>query len=219
MHRTAWLVGLVGCYSPSYQSGTPCTSACPGDLVCIDQVCREPGYVPPADGAMTSDTVDSPPAEVDVDGDGLVGAADNCPAVANADQHDEDGDQHGDACDPCPHVAGTLADGDGDGIGDACDPQPQIAKQVLRFFDPFTSDRSEWMHDTGVTRVGEDLRLNGSQFSYRSRPGPCASRSADPSRAPARRPCTRSRSASARTRWRRATTTASSTTRVAAAGS
>lgn len=36
----------------------------------------------------------------DVDGDGLCGADDNCPALANADQVDRDGDGLGDVCDP-----------------------------------------------------------------------------------------------------------------------
>ena len=44
----------------------------------------------------------SGPAELsdsDTDGDGILDAADNCPAVANPDQADSDGDGIGDACD------------------------------------------------------------------------------------------------------------------------
>jgi streptogramin lyase len=37
---------------------------------------------------------------VDTDGDGLLDDVDNCPAVANANQADNDGDGLGDACDP-----------------------------------------------------------------------------------------------------------------------
>jgi len=59
----------------------------------------------------------------DCDGDGVMGASDNCPRVANADQADADGDGRGDACDNCPAIANPdQLDGDRDGIGDACDP-------------------------------------------------------------------------------------------------
>ncbi len=157
---------FAGCFSPTYSPGVPCDTECPGSLVCIDHVCREPGYVPRLDAANSDadttlvDAIDAPPG--DSDGDGLLDTSDNCKLIANVDQHDEDNDQIGDACDPCPHIAGTAADADGDGVGDACDPQPAIAKQKIKFFDPFTSSRSEWSLGTGASRVGETLRMTGS---------------------------------------------------------
>ena len=160
--RAAVLVGvLAGCYSPTIQSGGACETKCPGDLQCIDHVCREPGFTPTPDGSVVVDAfvVDGPPG--DVDADGHSDNVDNCPAKANADQHDEDGDTIGDVCDPCPHIAGNAADGDGDGVGDACDPQPTVAKQSIKFFDPFTSSRSEWELVNGYSRVGETLRGQG----------------------------------------------------------
>jgi hypothetical protein len=59
--------------------------------------------------------------------------------------HDEDGDGVDDACDVCPHVADPAqTDTDGDGVGDACDPNPTTPIDHIAFFDPFTSQRSEW---------------------------------------------------------------------------
>lgn len=82
-----------------------------------------------------SDGLGDETQDTDSDGDGI-GAADNCPPVANPDQRDSDGDGTGDACeedadadgvpngrDNCPTVASpNQADLEGDGLGDACDP-------------------------------------------------------------------------------------------------
>jgi hypothetical protein len=157
--RAVVLVGvLAGCYSPTINSGGACDTTCPGDLECIDHVCREPGFVAMPDAAVV-DVLDGPPG--DIDADGFNDLVDNCPAKANIDQHDEDADMIGDVCDPCPHIPGNAADGDGDGVGDACDPQPTIAKQSIKFFDPFTSTRPEWELGNGFCRVGETLRGQG----------------------------------------------------------
>lgn len=80
-------------------------------------------------------TVVPPP---DADNDGVPDASDNCPAVPNPGQANNDGDSQGDVCDPdddndtvadgpdnCPTAANAgQADSDSDGIGDACDPTP-----------------------------------------------------------------------------------------------
>ena len=72
----------------------------------------------------------------DVDGDGVIDLADNCPTTANPDQSNIDADEWGDACDPdddndgvvdvadnCPTVFNpSQTDTDADGLGDACDP-------------------------------------------------------------------------------------------------
>ncbi len=76
---------------------------------------------------------------IDTDGDGVVDSADNCPSIANPDQHDEDGDGVGDVCDPCPQVANATADSDGDGLPDACDPHPAATGDHLLYFEPFRS--------------------------------------------------------------------------------
>jgi uncharacterized repeat protein (TIGR01451 family)/MYXO-CTERM domain-containing protein len=75
--------------------------------------------------------------EQDSDDDGLLDGVDNCRAVANDDQVDDDGDAVGDACDALIDADGDLVDdgvdlcpglydpaqgdGDDDGDGDACD--------------------------------------------------------------------------------------------------
>jgi len=78
----------------------------------------------------------------DSDGDGADDGTDNCPALQNDDQADDDADQVGDVCDACPGDPGNdpdedglcaladncpgdfnpdQADGDSDGLGDLCD--------------------------------------------------------------------------------------------------
>ncbi|HSD90234.1 MAG TPA: thrombospondin type 3 repeat-containing protein [Kofleriaceae bacterium] len=157
-YTLAAMAVLSGCYNPSIRAGGPCVTACPGDLQCLDHVCVEPGTMPPGDsGTLIDAAIDGPPG--DVDGDGIVDNLDNCRLILNVDQHDEDGDAIGDVCDPCPHIAGTAADQDGDGVGDACDPQLTIAKQHIKFFDPFTSTKSQWMPLSGASLVGETMRL------------------------------------------------------------
>jgi len=72
---------------------------------------------------------------VDTDGDGVADSSDNCPAIANADQLDQDNDGAGNICDNdldgdglengldnCPDLANSdQSDLDGDGLGDDCD--------------------------------------------------------------------------------------------------
>ena len=74
-------------------------------------------------------------SDPDADGDGIADASDNCPAISNPGQQNNDGDGQGDACDAdddndgvadttdnCDFTANPgQADNDGDGIGDACD--------------------------------------------------------------------------------------------------
>jgi len=115
--------------------------------------------VPPPDAAIDAPP-DAPP--VDTDGDSLFDFEDNCPALANASQHDEDDDMLGDVCDPCPHLAGSATDGDGDGVGDACDPDPAVAKHSIKFFDGFETTKTEWNYSSAYTLQADQLRFNGN---------------------------------------------------------
>jgi len=101
---------------------------CPQDSlndVDLDGVCGDVDNCPdlsnPAQSNIDLDA-DGDACDDDIDGDGLLNAADSCPTVANAGQEDGDGDGTGDACDNCPSTYNVgQEDDDGDGIGNVCD--------------------------------------------------------------------------------------------------
>jgi formylglycine-generating enzyme required for sulfatase activity len=102
--------------------------ACPGGWVldCDDgQAAVFPGAPELCDGVANDCSNPAwpqlPAPEKDLDSDGWLSCADNCPAVANPGQADADGDGVGDACDNCVNVPNPdQADTDDDGVGDAC---------------------------------------------------------------------------------------------------
>lgn len=102
---------------------------------------------PPIDALDAPDT----PGD-DGDNDGVRDGDDNCPTVANTDQHDEDADGVGDKCDNCPTVANPAQANQGesavgqavDQAGDACDPFPDRPGNNLLFFDSFASRDPLW---------------------------------------------------------------------------
>ncbi len=62
---------------------------------------------------------------LDIDSDGIIDKADNCPNAPNPSQADDDGDFVGIACDNCPGLPNyDQAARDNDGLGDACDNCP-----------------------------------------------------------------------------------------------
>jgi hypothetical protein len=60
------------------------------------------------------------PQVPDVDGDGVEDERDNCPTLANGDQHDADGDRVGDVCDQCADSDDTLVNAQGCSVAQLC---------------------------------------------------------------------------------------------------
>lgn len=62
---------------------------------------------------------------IDFDGDGILDTNDNCYAVFNPDQTDDDYDDKGNICDNCPQDYNPMQqDADSDGDGNVCDATP-----------------------------------------------------------------------------------------------
>ena len=157
----ALLIALGACYGPSYAPGAPCDPVinnCPTGLECLPD-----GSGHSCGGTGTTiDAVETPdaPDEPDTDGDGITNRTDNCAAIANSNQHDEDGDAVGDVCDLCP-VSATNTDSDGDGVGDGCDPRPMTGGDTFVLFEPFAQGIPQgWNIGAGAWTVGnDDLRI------------------------------------------------------------
>jgi hypothetical protein len=50
-----WVVFAAACYAPHYEPGGPCTTTCPGDLECVNNVCVVPGSPIKADAAVAGE--------------------------------------------------------------------------------------------------------------------------------------------------------------------
>ena len=105
-----------------------------------------------SDGTATYDksfTISVSDIDEDPDGDGILGANDNCPTTANADQADADDDGVGDVCDNAPTVANAnQLDTDGDGVGDVSDTDDDN-DGIADADDAFPLDASESLDSDG----------------------------------------------------------------------
>jgi hypothetical protein len=144
--RLVLLLVLVGCYKEHTfgDCELSCTAAlgCPTGLTCLGGMCRMDG----ATGACSASAIDAPMdvmlSGIDSDGDGIDNAIDNCLAVMNADQADEDADGKGDVCDPCPIGPQPQddLDHDDDGVGNGCDPNDDtVNKDRILLFEGFNN--------------------------------------------------------------------------------
>ena len=114
----------------------------------------------------------------DVDGDGVLNAADNCPERYNVDQHDEDSDGVGDVCDNCPTIANPNQSDVSetnvpfqlpDGVGDACDLRPGLAGDLMVAFYPFVDPVRDAAWTTGGWVVGGDQATANGNAQWTSR--------------------------------------------------
>jgi hypothetical protein len=170
-------VALAACYGPHASTGAPCDPSldnCPTGQLCVAQgagyacLSQAPADGPPADTLDAPVVLDGPsdappdgPSD-DVDGDGVPNASDNCPAIANPTQANEDNDPVGDACDPCPPYADNT-DSDGDGVGDLCDPNPGTAGDQLVLFEGFSDGiPGSWVNMGGWTASNGNAQIVSS---------------------------------------------------------
>lgn len=114
--------------------------------------------------------VDEDALGVDLDGDGVHNACDNCPSGANPSQIDTDGDRRGDACDNCALDANPArSDFDHDGQGDRCDLDGELV-----YFYTTDKDHIRWQQELGpaMWNVYEgDVSVLRATGSYTQAPG------------------------------------------------
>ncbi|MES2682100.1 MAG: S8 family serine peptidase, partial [Pseudomonadota bacterium] len=136
MGPTGQRVGFAGFNSATFE-GTPTpggtalsvrvADATPGTYTILVQESVNAGSLPftvtvtteCAASGCDGSTPPPPPPPVDTDGDGAADSSDNCPAISNADQLDNDTDGQGNACDSTPD-------------GEVAPPPPPVSTTAAR---------------------------------------------------------------------------------------
>ncbi len=95
--------------------------------------------------------------EFDLDADGVINPADNCPETPNAAQGDSDGDDLGDVCDPYPFEADNLQAclNDGDGLREIVDEQSDTITELQSKNEELRSLLGDADED-GVVDIADD---------------------------------------------------------------
>lgn len=106
------------------------------------------------------------PDRQDVDNDGVLNGADNCPGDPNAGQADTDSDGKGNACDPCPMAANPG--------GLSCPPPPGVLAtiyEVKALNSPLLNQRVQIVNAlvTATNGLGFFLQVHESEPGYTGR--------------------------------------------------
>jgi hypothetical protein len=137
------------------------------------ELCGDAGELEP-DAAPMFDAPRGMPG-VDTDGDTVFDDTDNCIAIQNVTQHDEDTDGYGDVCDNCPtysnvdqsNVREINAGAAADTVGDACDPRPTQPGESIVHLDTFEGNMlgTNWTVINGTWTVAGDAVAQPSLIS------------------------------------------------------
>lgn len=154
--RLLWVVLACGCYAPQYTPGGPCTTTCPGDLECVQNMCVVPGTVVGHDAATDSGDVGIDAATVTMDAPPPIDAPPPDPTLIAHWKFDDDptngvldstGNGHTGTCVACPSLVAGIK-----GNGYRFEPSLQFVQvdDDLAFRGDFTI--AAWMYTDNTTK-------------------------------------------------------------------
>jgi hypothetical protein len=164
--RLLWVVLVAACYAPQYTAGGRCTTTCPGDLECVQNMCVPPGTIVGGDAAVDADRpmidarIDAAPAVIDAPppDPSLIAHWKFDDNPANGSVLDSTGNGHNGVCVPpaCPSLVAGV-----DGGGYRFDPalaQVIVVPDSTAFRGVFTI--AAWMYTDNT----------GNQIAVMSKP-------------------------------------------------